>query len=66
MLIPKTYPLLVKTVEDGVIYGYRRAHKHTDEPTESEICIAISDAVMLQISEAFDFIDSNGQREPWS
>jgi hypothetical protein len=66
MLIPKTHPLLEKTIEEGVIYGYRRAHKHTDEPTESEICTAISDAVMLQISEAFDFIDSNGQRESWS
>ena len=63
MLIPKTYPLLSQAVENGVIYGYRRAHKHTDEPTESEICTAISDAVMHQISEAFDFIDSNGQRE---
>lgn len=57
MLIPKTYPLLSQAVEDGVLYGYRRAHKHTDEPTESEICLAITDAVMAQISESFDFVD---------
>jgi len=63
MLIPKTHPLLVKAIEDGVVYGYRRAHKHTEEPTEYEVCAAISDAVMFQICEAFDFVDSNGQRE---
>lgn len=57
MLIPKTYPLLEKAIEDGVTYGFRKAHKHTDEPSEFEICSAISDAVMFQIAEAFDFVD---------
>ena len=59
MLIPKTQPLLEKAIEDGVTYGYRRAHKHTETPTEYEICSAISDAVMLQIAEVFDFVDNN-------
>lgn len=59
MLIPKTQPLLEKAIEDGVTYGYRRAHKHTETPTEYEICSAISDAVMFQIAEVFDFVDTN-------
>ena len=59
MLIPKTQPLLENAIEDGVTYGYRRAHKHTETPTEYEMCSAISDAVMLQIAEVFDFVDNN-------
>lgn len=59
MLIPKTQPLLENAIEDGVTYGYRRAHKHTETPTEYEICSAISDAVMFQIAEVFDFVDTN-------
>ena len=59
MLIPKTQPLLESAIEDGVTYGYRRAHKHTETPTEYEICSAISDAVMLKIAEVFDFVDTN-------
>ena len=59
MLIPKTQPLLENAIEDGVTYGYRRAHKHTETPTEYEMCSAISDAVMLQIAEVFDFVDTN-------
>jgi len=57
MLIPKTYPLLVKAVEDGTTYGYRRAHKHTDSPTDSEIITAIQDAIMYEIAEAFELVD---------
>ena len=58
MLVPKTYPLLEKAIEDGVTYGFRKAHKHTDEPSEFEICSAIADAVMFQISDTFDFVDA--------
>jgi hypothetical protein len=57
MLVPKTYPLLEKAIEDGVLYGYRKAHKHTEIPDEYEICSSIANAVMYQISETFDFID---------
>jgi hypothetical protein len=64
MLIPKTYPLLVNAIERGVVYGYRRSHKHTEDPSEYEICSAISEAVMSEISESFDFVDSRGENEP--
>jgi len=57
MLVPKTYPLLERAIEEGVTYGYRKAHKHDDAPSEFEICSAIADAVMIQISDTFDFVD---------
>jgi hypothetical protein len=57
MLIPKTHPLLVKAIEDGTTYGYRRAHKHTETPSEFELCSAIADAIMYQIAEVFEFVD---------
>lgn len=57
MLVPKTYPLLERAIEEGVTYGYRKAHKHDDAPSEFEICAAIADAVMFQISDTFDFVD---------
>jgi hypothetical protein len=57
MLVPKTYPLLAKAIDEGVKYGYRRAHKHTETPSEFEIRSAVEDAVMYHIAEAFDFID---------
>ena len=62
MLVPKTYPLLEKAIEDGTTYGYRRAHKHTETPSEFEICSAISDAVMYQISEVFEFVDQKNNK----
>jgi hypothetical protein len=57
MLVPKTYPLLAKAIEEGVKYGYRRAHKHTETPSEFEVCSAVEDAVMYHIAEVFDFVD---------
>ena len=60
MLIPKTEPLLESAIEEGVTYGYRKAHKHTDTPSEYEICSQISDAVMYRIAECFEFIDPKG------
>lgn len=51
----KEYPLLVRCVEEGVAYGYSRAHKHTDTPTEEQIKDAIAEAVVSKICEGFAF-----------
>lgn len=51
----KTYPLMSEAVEIGTNRGWRRAHKHTDEPREFEICAAIEQAIMEEICERFDF-----------
>lgn len=56
------YKLMQKCVEDGVNYGYCRAFKHTETPSESAIKDAIVDAVMLEICEWFDF-EEKGKNE---
>jgi hypothetical protein len=55
MVRVKTYPLMSEAVEIGTNRGWRRAHKHTDEPREFEICAAIEQAIMEEICERFDF-----------
>ncbi len=52
-LKPDTYALARECVEDGVAYGYRRAHKHTDTPTPEAIHAAIVEAIMLELSGRF-------------
>jgi hypothetical protein len=55
MMKPKVYPLLERCVEDGINYGWNRAHKHSDEPDEAWIREQILQAVMNELSEWFDF-----------
>ena len=52
---PKILPVLEMCIENGLSYGYRRAFKHTDDPTEDQITQAIKDAIMLELFEWFDF-----------
>jgi hypothetical protein len=54
MIIPKTYLLLDRCIEDGINYGYQRAFKHTDTPDETWIKTQIYQAVMNEISEWFE------------
>jgi len=54
---PKTYPILVDAVENGVKYGYHRAHKHNDDPDQDQITDAIISAVINEICEWFEFDD---------
>ena len=57
MMRPKFTPVLEQAIETGVRYGYRRACKHHETPSEDEICIEIADQVMNAIYDAFDFDD---------
>lgn len=60
-LTPRTYQVLERAVEEGVSYGYRRAHKHLDQgqtPSEQMLKDAIQDAVLNSITEWFH-IDSD-------
>lgn len=54
MLVPKTYKLLERCVEDATNLGYQRAFKHQDDPSPETIKNAIVDAVMIEIMEWFD------------
>jgi len=51
----KEYQVLVDCVERGVEFGMARAYKHTDTPTLDYIKRQIEDAVLLEISEYFNF-----------
>ena len=51
----KEHAVLDRAIEEGVAYGWRRAHKHTDNPTKDEILAHIEQAVMFEICEWFEF-----------
>ena len=51
---PKILPVLEMCIENGLTYGYRRAFKHDDDPTEEQITQAIKDAIMHELYEWFD------------
>ena len=53
----KTLVILEQAIEEGVRRGYRRAHKHIENPTEESICDHIGECVMAQIYEYFTFED---------
>ena len=57
---PNTYVSLQRAVEEGTLLGYRRAFKHVENPTEDAIVEAITDAIMLTVSEVFDFSHQSG------
>lgn len=51
------YAVISRAVEEGVEYGWNRAHKHTDKPTRDGMITAIEDAVMLNLSELLIYDD---------
>jgi hypothetical protein len=51
----RAYDVLHRAVEDGVAYGYRRAHKYSDKPEPEAVKEAIELAIMSEICEWFDF-----------
>lgn len=46
-----TYEIVRRAVEEGTSYGYRRAHKHTDTPTDYQVTEAIVSGVMISLDE---------------
>lgn len=49
------YAVMQECVESGIRYGWRRAHKHTDNPTEEQVQDSIEAEVMNAILEKFHF-----------
>jgi hypothetical protein len=58
---PKMYHILNTAVEEGVREGWRRAHKHVDQPHEDSFKQHIEDAVMSAIHEYFVFDEDEYQ-----
>ena len=55
----KTLVILEQAIHEGVTRGYRRAHKHIENPTELTICDHIEQCVMEQIHEYFTFEEND-------
>lgn len=53
----RAYDVIWRAVEEGVAYGYKRAHKHTDAPGEESIREHIERAVMASLEEVLAFDD---------
>jgi hypothetical protein len=58
---PKFRVILEQAIGEGVRYGYRRAHKHIENPTEEQICEHIEEQVMNSLDEYFTFDDEDLQ-----
>ncbi len=58
----RAYPVLCRAVEEGVAYGWRRAHKHTDTPDEETIQDQIITAVLNEVCEWFEFSDADADQ----
>jgi len=56
---PNFRKVLEMAVEDGVRYGYSRAHKHVDNPSEGAVIDNVVDGVMHYLYEWFEFEDGN-------
>ena len=52
---PNIRAILEECIDNGIVSGYDRAHKHTDTPHEGTIVSSISDAIWLEIDEKFTF-----------
>jgi hypothetical protein len=52
---PKFKEVLEMAIEEGVRYGYNRAHKYVENPSEGAIIDNITEGVMHCLYEWFDF-----------
>ena len=59
MMKPKFHPILEMAIENGVKYGYNRAHKHVENPSEGAIIDNVVEGVMNSLYEWFDFEEEN-------
>jgi hypothetical protein len=47
----KPYPLIERAVEEGIAYGWNRAHKHTDKPDPDHIKEQLLYYIMNELTE---------------
>lgn len=55
----KVYTVLEECIESGINWGFIKAHKHDDNPSEDKIKEELLRAIMLNISEKFNFPEFN-------
>lgn len=59
---PKFDAVLEMCIENGLALGYRRAHKHDDNPTENHIFDCQRAAIFEEIYQWFDMEDNNADQ----
>lgn len=58
---PRLIPLLDQCIENGFAQGWRKAHKHTENPKEEFIREQVRIAIWDQLHEWFDFNETDPQ-----
>ena len=59
---PKLRHVLELAIKNGIDYGWNRAHKHTDTPSEDLIKQEMEEAIWHEIYEWFDMeVGDDGQ-----
>lgn len=53
----KTRVVLEDVIDKGIRDGYRRAYKHTENPSEETIHMAVENAIWLELDRVFCFDD---------
>lgn len=49
------WAILSRAVEEGLAYGWTRAHKHTETPEREDVLDQQAQAIMHALSEVIDF-----------
>ncbi len=55
----RAYEVLRRAVEEGIDYGWMRAHKHVDKPDEAALKDEILKGILNEVCEYFDFEDAS-------
>jgi hypothetical protein len=53
----KAYNIISRAVEEGIDFGYRRAHKYTNTPSEDTIKDELEREIMNSLCEVLEFSD---------
>jgi hypothetical protein len=53
----RAYEVLRRAVEEGIDYGWMRAHKHTNKPGEAAVKEEILQGILNEVCEYFDFAE---------
>lgn len=61
MMKPNFRKVLELAIEEGVRYGYNRAHKHVENPHEDAVVDNIIDGVTNSLYEWFDFNEDSNE-----
>ena len=58
------YKVISDCIERGINYGYMRAYKHTDTPTEDALKNELEQAIMNELCDYIDFDEDVTEIKP--